>query len=318
MPAVFSSRCASASGGDRLRHPGCWRRDSGGDAGLRGDPSRAPRQVPADQRLHRPPEGRHQHPPHAHGQPAADRAGLAVRHAPPAAAAGLAAVEPHLRRQPQLQHGARAWRQPGDRRGPAGAGLDREDGRATCARCRPNFYFNVPRGFDLLLPFLEQDDDLRERVLRAAGRHLLRGRGAAAEPVGAHRRGGAERARPAAVVHLGLGRHRDGACRHQRALADRPRRLHRRAAARRGAQVRARTATSSSCACAGPTSSPATATRRSSPPRPSTRRATTGSAMPGRLVDPADPCKGVAFDGRVAEDFKIIVAAPGSRSARCA
>jgi len=26
----------------------------------------------------------------------------------------------------------------------------------------------------------------------------------------------------------------------------------------------------------------------------------------GRLVDPADPCKGVAFDGRVAEDFKIM------------
>ena len=30
---------------------------------------------------------------------------------------------------------------------------------------RPNFYFNVPRGFDMLLPFLEQDDALARDVL---------------------------------------------------------------------------------------------------------------------------------------------------------
>ena len=59
---------------------------------------------------------------------------------------------------------------------------------ANLREVRPNFYFNVPRGLDLLLPFLEQDAAFARDVLRAAGRHLLRRRGAAAEPVGAHRR----------------------------------------------------------------------------------------------------------------------------------
>ena len=79
-------------------------------------------------------EGGDQHPPHAHRQPAADDAGVAVPAAAPAAPARLAAVEPHLRRQPQLQHGAGARRQPGHRRGPAGARAGRQDACATCAR----------------------------------------------------------------------------------------------------------------------------------------------------------------------------------------
>ena len=56
---------------------------------------------------------------------------------PPAGDRRLAAVEPHLRRQPQLQHDAAQRRHALHRRGQAGAGADRRARSPTCARCRP-------------------------------------------------------------------------------------------------------------------------------------------------------------------------------------
>ncbi len=56
--------------------------------------------------LHRRAQGRHQHPPHALLQPGGAGADLAVPHRAAAGAGGLAAVEPHFRRQPRHQPGA--------------------------------------------------------------------------------------------------------------------------------------------------------------------------------------------------------------------
>ena len=62
------------------------------------------------------------------GQPAADAPGLALPRRRAARAARLAAVEPHLRRQPRHEPGAHQRRHALDRRRPSGAGTDRADG----------------------------------------------------------------------------------------------------------------------------------------------------------------------------------------------
>ena len=54
-----------------------------------------------------------------------------------------------------------------------------------------------------------------------------------------------------------------------------------------------------------PTSRPATGASRRRPRRRSTRKASTGSATRCGFVDPATPEKGFVFDGRLAEDFKL-------------
>ena len=82
------------------------------------------------------PEGRDQHAPHAVREPADDRAGLAVPRGPAAGGGRLAAVEPHLRRQPQLQHGAAQRRHALHRRRQAGAGPDRDHRAQPRARSR--------------------------------------------------------------------------------------------------------------------------------------------------------------------------------------
>ena len=61
------------------------------------------------------PKGSAQHPRHAVGQPAADPPGLAVPRRRTAGAARLAALEPHVRRQPRHEHGAHQRRHPLDR-----------------------------------------------------------------------------------------------------------------------------------------------------------------------------------------------------------
>ena len=102
---------------------------------------------------------------------------------------------------------------------------------------QPNFYFNVPRGFDMLLPFLEQDEEAARQVFQNMEGVFY---AAAALPQSlwaAARGGGGQGARAAAVVHLGLGRHRDLARRHDGALAHRKGRLPGAAAAGRRTQA---------------------------------------------------------------------------------
>ena len=101
-PAGVQPRRRAASRRAGLRR--AWHARPRGPAvmrGLRGHHARHACQVPADLGLHRPPQGGDQHPPHAVRQPADDRAGLALPRAREAGAGRLAAVEPHLRRQPQ-------------------------------------------------------------------------------------------------------------------------------------------------------------------------------------------------------------------------
>ena len=197
--------------------------------GVRGHHARHARQVPADLGLHRPPEGGDQHAPHAVRQPADDCAGLALPRAREAGAGRLAAVEPHLRRQSQPEHGAAQRRHAVDRRGPAGAGADREDAGATCARCSRRCYFNVPRGLDMLLPLLEADRRAGAALLRAPARACsMPARRCRRPPGSGCRRWRATRARRAGVADHVVGLDRNLAGRHQRALEARPRRQHRR------------------------------------------------------------------------------------------
>ena len=85
---------------------------------------------------------------------------------PPAGDRRLAAVEPHLRRQPQLQPGAAQRRHAVHRRRQAGAGPGSTSTVRNLTAMSPTMYFNVPRGFDLLLPSLESDAALRRTFFR--------------------------------------------------------------------------------------------------------------------------------------------------------
>jgi feruloyl-CoA synthase len=170
----------------------------------------------------------------------------------------------------------------------------------------PTLYFNVPRGFDVLLPLLEADASLRAALFGAAGPGVLRRGRAAAAPVGPA--GGGRAAGPsgrsAAVHGLGVGRDGDLAADHDGALPDRPRGDHRpagaglrgQAGAARGqaGDARAR-AEHHAGLCAG-AGADGGGLRRGGLVLHGRRRA------PRRPVRPA---KGIVFDGRVAEDFKL-------------
>ena len=104
------------------------------ERGLRGGDGRQYRQDPADLGQHRPAQGRHQHPAADVFVADPDRPGLAV---PARRAAGdlrLAALEPHLCGELQLQHHPALRRHLLARRGQAGAGAGSTRPCATCAR----------------------------------------------------------------------------------------------------------------------------------------------------------------------------------------
>jgi hypothetical protein len=115
---VFSSGAETPGRCGAIRQAGRHARDTRRDAGLCRHHPRHPRQVPAHQRQHRPPQGGDQHPPHAVRQPADAGADTALPGAGKARAAGLAALEPHLRRQPQREPGAAQRRHAVHRRRP--------------------------------------------------------------------------------------------------------------------------------------------------------------------------------------------------------
>ena len=120
------------------------------------------RQIPVHLRLDRHAQGRHQHPPHAVLEPGDDRRRLRLRRRRAAGGGGLAALEPHLRQQPQLQHGAGQRRLALHRRRQSDAAGRAED-RAQSARDRADHLFQRAQG------------------LRGAGAAFPRRRGAAQE-----------------------------------------------------------------------------------------------------------------------------------------
>jgi feruloyl-CoA synthase len=180
----------------------------------------------------------------------------------------------------------------------------------TVARLReasPTLYFNVPRGFDMLLPFLEGDDALRERFFRdldllfyasAALPQSLwarleevsrRARGAAVPMVSAW--GATETAPMVTSVHYPLSHAGNiGLPTPGCELKLSP------VGGRQELRVR------------GPNVTPGYHRGPGAPPGRDEAFDEEGfyrTGDAGRLADPADPVRGVEFDGRLSENFKL-------------
>jgi hypothetical protein len=145
--------------------PTCWP-PCPARAGGRARPGRPRhhRQVPVHLGLDQAAQGRDQHAPHDVRQPAdaAPVPGLPGRGA--AGAGRLAALEPHLRRQPQRRHHALQRRHAVHRRRQAHAGASPRR-CATCARSRPRCTSTCPRA---------GGDRHRDGHRHGAARHLFK------------------------------------------------------------------------------------------------------------------------------------------------
>ena len=261
------------------------------------------REDPVHLGLHRHAEGRHQHAAHAVLQPAKLGAGLAVSRR---CSAVLCEWLPwnhtfggNATFNIVLRNGGTLY---------IDGGKPTPDLIATTARnlreVSPTLYFNVPRGYDLLLPLLESDEQLRRFLLLAARRALLRRRGLAQNlyerlqaliPVAPARRtcmlsgwGSTETAPLATCVHFPIDR---------AAVVGNPAPGIELKLVPSGEKLEVRVK--------GPNVTPGYYGR------PDLTHAAfddegfykIGDAM--RFVDGGDAARGLAFDGRVAEDFKI-------------
>ena len=162
---------------------------------------------------------------------------LAVPVRAAAHAGRLAAVESHLRRQPQLQHGAAPRRHDAHRRRPSAARDGRRD-RAQPHRSLAHGLFQRAGRLRGAAAASRTRREARALVLQEPSAHLLRRRGAAAGPVGAARSRGRACDRPSRADVVLVGHDRDRAARHRRALPARARRQCRRAGARRRPEAR--------------------------------------------------------------------------------
>ena len=129
-------KSAGRSAGDAVRGPGERAADAGGRSGACQDRSRHHRQNPVHLRLDRPAQRRHQHPADALRQPGDDRLRPRFRRRRAAGDRRLAAVEPHLRQQPQFQPRAAQWRLALYRRRQAAARRRSTPPYAICATSR--------------------------------------------------------------------------------------------------------------------------------------------------------------------------------------
>ena len=127
----------------------------------------------------------------------------------------------------------------------------------------PTIYFNVPKGFEMLLPYLRSDAALRAELLQPAEGAVLRRRRPAAARAG--RIAAACRRDHRRAHHLSVKPRldRDGAGGARLQLGIRAHRQHRPAAARRGAEARAERRQARSAAQGRRTSRPATGARPS-------------------------------------------------------
>ena len=287
------SGCGNAAGASSRRRP---------------PPARSTMRTPRDRRHHRqsavhvgidrPAERRDQHAAHAVREPGADADGAGVSRRRTAGALRLAAVEPHVRRQPQLRHRPLQRRHVLHRRRSAGAGPDRHARWRNLREVATTAYFNVPRGFEMLLPALRDDADFRRLFFSRLQIAVLRrrrpapadrgrdagtgGRDAAAgpsagSPASARPRARRSRCAPARCLSTDDARRRAGAG--PRAESSRP------------------SATSLEARLRGPNITPGywgdeELTRAAFDEEGFYRM---GDAM--RLVDPDDPSQGFMFDG---------------------
>ena len=101
----------------------------------------------------------------------------------------------------------------------------------------PTVYFNVPRGFDMLIAALRGDEELRRKFFCERQIRLLCRRGAAAEFVGRARRALDCDRRPEVADGVGLGLDRDLAARHRLSFPRQAFRQYRRADSRHRAEA---------------------------------------------------------------------------------
>ena len=169
----------------------------------------------------------------------------------------------------------------------------------------PTIYFNVPRGYEVLVRALRQDRRARGDVLQPRAAALLcRGRAVAARrrrAAGDRRRGLRRASRPRHRPR----RHRDRAVRHLPAVGERAVVGHRPAGAGRRAQAGARAATKLEIRVRGPNVTPGYWRQDDL-----TRAAFDDEGFycmgdAARPVEPGDLSKGLVFDGRIKEDFKL-------------
>ena len=192
-------------------------------------------------------QGRDQHARDAVREPAVARADLAVHEGHAAGARGLAAVEPHVRRQPQLQPHPQARRDALHRRRPARAAADPDHGEEPDGD-RADDLLQRARGLRRAAAVPRARRGAAREVLRAPGPDLLRRRRAPAGPVDAARGRRPRGPRGAGDDDLLVGADGDVAAGHRGALPDRPRGRDRRARARRASSSSRPSRASSRCA----------------------------------------------------------------------
>ena len=216
-----------------------WRAtDAGGRGGARQGRPRYHRQNPVHVRVHRPAEGRHQHPAHAVCEPVDDARRTGVPRRWRAAGSGrLAAVESHLRQQSRFQSGARLRRLALYRRGQADARRHRGHRAQSARHCSDDLFQRAEGLRDAAAPSFRRSGIARDVFQPPQGDVLCRRRSIAARA----RRAATARGQDRRRAHHFPDQPRldgDGTGRAGVQLGNRARRQHGPAAARPGAQAR--------------------------------------------------------------------------------
>ncbi len=168
----------------------------------------------------------------------------------------------------------------------------------------PTWYFTVPKGYEALLPYLRGDAELRRNFFSRLKLFWFAGAGIAQHVFDEIQELAVETCGERILFLTGFGSTETAPF----ALA---RTWHAENAANMGLPAPAwssswcPTRASWKRACAGPTSRRAIGASRNSPRRPSTRKASTGSATPSNSPTRTTSRQGLLFDGRIAEDFKL-------------
>ena len=195
-----------------------------------------------------------------------------------------------------------------------GGSLYIDDGRPTASglaetlrnlrEISPTVYFNVPKGFEMLAPHLRDDAALRKKFYSRLRAYFFAGASLAQHTW--------DELDAASIRELGV-RHanvvrprcdRDRAFRDIHDAADRPRRLYGLPAA--GALVKlAPVEEKLEIRVRGASVTPGYWRQPELTPRPSMQKALYRLGDAVRLFDPQGPTKGLCFDGRIGEDFKL-------------
>ena len=166
-------------------------------------------------------------------------------------------------------------------------------------------HFNVPRGYEMLMPYLRADAELRERFFSRLKLLFYAAAGLSQRFFDELSEMAVESLRRGRPVDDRVWRHRDRAVRALHRPRGRIVGRARRARARRGAQAGAGRREDRGARARAEHHAGLLARRGADRARRSTRKASTGSATRCGSSIPDDPAKGLVFDGRLAEDFKL-------------